>query len=146
MRASAKLTSNHRARILREQLAMKLTELHTELGRLLYRDCWSQTNVLEVQNIGSDVAFICDESDLRRDLQESRDNEERIAKELTDAEEQRDIFQRKLEDALAALAALRDEMDEKTDLLTRALPCVEESEEFEKPNAPKLSALIRKAI
>ena len=51
----------------------------------------------------------------------------------------------RIEDAELIVRAV-NERETLLDLLTRALPYVEEGEEFNKPNTPKLSALIRKAI
>ena len=45
--------------------------------------------------------------------------------------------------ANARLISLAPEL---LDLLTLALPCVEESEQFEKPSAPKLSKRIRATL
>lgn len=82
---------------------MKLSELQSELGRLLYRDAFSQTNIIEIQNAGSDIFFLCDYSDLRADLEEARRNEDRLARELAEAENERDTAKLRLEEALACL-------------------------------------------
>ncbi len=81
---------------------MNLPEIQQALASLAYSHPLSDTNVLSVENVGTDISFVTDESDLRNEIADlTKERDEALAEA------------KKLQDDFDALEAKHETLEEK---------------------------------
>lgn len=82
---------------------MTLPEIQTELSRLLYRDPGAGTNIKSIENVGTNIRFVVDESELRHEISMLTHSNEAFERGMMDAMQERDATRAKLEKYTLAL-------------------------------------------
>ncbi len=86
---------------------MTLSTLQSELARLLYRDPNAQTNVDALENAGTDIRFVVDDSELLAELHAAQRSADAFEESYCNAVQERDRLKLELDALQKALAPVR---------------------------------------